>query len=140
MHPELSLRIAQGLEVNRARNLCPQNVASLFGNLNFLYVTHSYHANHIWNYDEARAQVDRNGGGTLVFANKDSKSVHSIILDQLEWLSVLSYMNAAGSYIPNFYIFKHKRMRRNYIARYEVGATMAIQTKAWMTCFCFHHG
>jgi hypothetical protein len=26
-------------------------------------------------------------------------------------------------------------MRRNYIARCEVGATMAMQTKAWMTSF-----
>jgi hypothetical protein len=123
--------------VNRAKNLCPQNVASLFGNLSFLYAAHSYPADHIWNCDEAGAQAGRNGGGTLAFAKKGSKSVHSIIPDQREWLSVLSCVNARGGSIPNFYIFKGKRMRRNYIAHCEASATMAMQTKAWMTGFLF---
>jgi hypothetical protein len=39
-------------------------------------------------------------------------------------------MNATGEYIPYFYIFKGRSMRRNYIASYELGATMAMQTKA----------
>jgi hypothetical protein len=129
-HLELSLRASQGLEVNRARNLCPQNVASLLGNLQILYAEHSYPPDHIWNCDESGAQAGRNGGGTLVFARKGSKLVHSIIPDQREWLSVLACVNATGGYIPHFYIFKGKRMRRNYIARYEPGATMAMQAKA----------
>jgi hypothetical protein len=36
-HPNLSLRSTQGLEVNRARNLCPENVASFYHNLQTLY-------------------------------------------------------------------------------------------------------
>ena len=112
--------------MNRARNLCPQHVASLFGNLNFLYATQSYPADHIWNCDEARVQAGRNGGGTLVFAKKGSKSVHSIIPDQHEWLSVLSSVNVGGGSIPNFYIFKDKRLRMNYIALCEAGVTMAM--------------
>jgi hypothetical protein len=102
-----------------------------------LYAAHSYPADHIWNCDEAGAQAGRNGGGTLVFAKKGTKSVYSIIPDQREWLSVLSCINAGRGSIPNFYIFKGKRMRRNYIARCEAGATMAMQTKAWMTGFLF---
>jgi hypothetical protein len=131
-HPELTLKSSQGLEVNKAKNLCPENVASLFGNLQILYTQHSYAPDHIWNCDEIGAQAGRNGGGTLVFAKKGAKSVYSIIPDQWEWLSVLSCVNAGGGYIPHFYIFRGKRMRRNYIARYELGATMAMQTKAWM--------
>jgi hypothetical protein len=136
-HPELTLRSSQGLEVNRAKNLCPQNVASLYGNLQILYAQHCYPPDHIWNCDESGAQAGRNGGGTLVFAKKGSKSVHSIIPDQREWLSVLACVNAAGGYIPHFYIFRGKRMRRNYIARCEPGATMAMQAKAWMIGFLF---
>jgi hypothetical protein len=123
--------------VKRARNLCPENVASLFGNLQLLYSTHSYPPNHIWNCDEAGAHAGRNGGGTLVFAKKGCRSVHSIIPYQREWLSVLSCVNATGGYIPHFYIFKRRRIRWNYIARCEVGATMAMQAKAWMTGFLF---
>jgi hypothetical protein len=136
-HPELTLRSSQGLEVNRAKNLCPENVASLFGNLQILYAQHSYAPDHIWNCDETGIQAGRNGGGTLVFAKKGTKSVHSIIPDQREWLSVLSYMNAGGGYIPHFYIFRGNCMRRNYIVQCEPGATMAMQTKAWMIGFLF---
>jgi hypothetical protein len=123
--------------VKRARNLCPENVASLFGNLQLFYSTHSYLPDHIWNCDEAGAQASRNGGGTLVFAKKGCRSVHSIIPDQREWLSILSCVNAAGGYIQHFYIFKGRCIRQNYIARCEVGATMAMQAKAWMTGFLF---
>jgi hypothetical protein len=136
-HPELILRSSQGLEVNRAKNLCPQNVASLFGNLQLLYAAHSYPPDHIWNCDEAGVHAGRNGRKILLFAKKGSKSVHSINPDQREWLSVLSCVNAAGRYIPHFYIFKGKCMRRNYVSRCEAGATMAMQNKAWMTGFLF---
>jgi hypothetical protein len=132
-HPNLSLRSTQGLEVNRARNLCPENVASLYHNLQTLYARHNYSADHIWNYDESGAQVGKNGGGTLVFAKRGSKAVHSIILDEREWLSVLTCVNAVGQYIPHFFIFKDKRMRRNYIQRCESNSTMAMPEKAWMT-------
>jgi hypothetical protein len=50
-------------------------------------------------------------------------------------VSVLSCVNAVGGYISHFYIFRRKLMRRNYIARCEPGATMAMQTKAWMIGF-----
>jgi hypothetical protein len=63
--------------------------------------------------------------------------VHTIIPDQQEWLSVLSCINAAGECIPHFYIFKGKRMRRNYIEKCEENATMAMQAKAWMTGHLF---
>ena len=67
-----------------------------------------------------------------MFARWGSKSVHSIIPDEREWLSVLCCINAAGEYIPHFFIFKGKRMRRNYIERCEPNSTMAMQEKAWM--------
>jgi hypothetical protein len=132
-HPNLALRSTQGLEVNRARNLCPENVSSFYHNLQTLYGQHKYNSNHIWNCDESGAQAGRNGGGTLVFARRGSKAVHSIIPDEREWLSVLTCVNAAGEYIPHFFIFKGKRMRRNYIERCETNSTMAMQEKAWMT-------
>jgi hypothetical protein len=69
------------------------------------------------------------GGGTLVFTRRGSKAVHSIIPDEREWLSVLACINAAGHYIPHFFIFKGKHMRRNYIQNCETNSTMAMQEK-----------
>jgi hypothetical protein len=136
LHPELTLCAAQGLEHTRAKGLCPQSVQSFYTNLEKLYAIHHYSPSRIWNCDESGAQAGRNSGG-LVLARTGSKSFHTITPDEREWLSVLACINAAGDTIPNFYIFKEKRMRHNYIEKCEVGATMAMQKKAWMTSFIF---
>jgi hypothetical protein len=105
-HPNLILWLTQGLEVNRVRNLCLENVEPFYHNLETLYGEHNYDANRMWNCDKSRTQGGRNGGGTLVFACRESKSVHNIIHDEREWFSILSCINAVGEYIPHFFIFK----------------------------------
>ena len=59
--------------------------------------------------------------------------IHTVLPNQREWLSVLVCINAAGDTILNFYIFKGKCFDRNYIEKCEFGATMAMQSRAWMT-------
>ena len=49
----------------------------------------------------------------------------------------LTYINASGESISNFYIFRGKRCKRNYIVECEHVATMAISKKAWMIAFLF---
>ena len=56
-HPELTIRAAQGLESARAKALCPENVQSLYKNLERLYGEHNYPPERIWNYDESGAQA-----------------------------------------------------------------------------------
>jgi hypothetical protein len=68
----------------------------------------------ISNCDEFDAQAICNGG-MFVLTKVGSKLVHSIIPNERKWLFVLSYINAHGKSIPNFYIFKGKQFRRNYI-------------------------
>jgi hypothetical protein len=41
-HPELSVRLAQGLNAKRARSLCAINVSSFYENLSSLYATYQY--------------------------------------------------------------------------------------------------
>jgi hypothetical protein len=59
--------------------------------------------------------------------------VYSIIPKEWEWLSMLVCVNAAGYYIPSFYIFCGKSFQRDYIKKCENNASMAMQSKAWMT-------
>jgi hypothetical protein len=99
-----------------------------------MYEEHYYPPSHLWNCDEMGAQVGRNGGGR-VFAKCGSRNVHSIIPNEREWLSVLCCINAEGEAIPNFYIFKGKRMRRNFLELANPGDTMAMQPHAWMIAF-----
>ena len=135
-HPELATRRSQGLEVARARALCPSIAETLYTNLEYLYSAYEYPPSHIWNCDESGVQAGRSGGAT-VLAKKGSRSVHSIEPDQREHLSVLSCVNAAGGSIPNFYILKGKYFLEDYVARCEEGATMAMQPNAWMTKWLF---
>ena len=135
-HPEITSRCLQGLEVARARSLCPATVETLYGNLENLYVTHNYPPGHIWNCDESDMQAGRSRGA-IVLARRRSRFVHSIELDQREHLSVFSCINAARGHISNFYILKGIYFCEDYIANWEEGAVMGMQPNAWMTRWLF---
>ena len=137
-HPNVTLQNFEGLKFSRARGLCPENVRSLYCNLEQLYSKQNYPAGRIWNSDETGAQVGRNGGGR-VWARKGSRSVHKVLPNKREWITNLTCVNAAGDHIPRFYIFQGKRLRSNYVVHCEDGAAMAMQTKAWMTKTLFSH-
>ena len=136
-HPELMLRSAQGLEEGRARALTPSNFASFYKNLEEGYDRHKYHVAYSWNAEESGAQAGKNGGEALVFARRGTRSMHTTMPISREHLTVLSCVNAADEHIPNFYIFKSRRKQRNYIARCEPKACMAMQLNSWMTAFLF---
>ncbi len=52
---DLSLRVAQGLDVGRTKGVCLTNVASFYTILTKVYNAHDYQPNQIWNFDESRA-------------------------------------------------------------------------------------
>ena len=72
-----------------------------------------------------------------MLARRRSMFVHLIEPDQREHLSVLSYVNAAGGHIPNFYILKGTYFCKDYIAKYEKGVVIGMQPNAWMTIWLF---
>ena len=75
--------------------------------------------------------------GAIVLAKRGSRFEHSIEPDQREHLSVLSYVNADGGSIPNFYILKGSYFLEDYIARCEEGAVIEMQPNAWMIPWLF---
>jgi hypothetical protein len=83
-HPELSLRMSQGLDASRAKGLCPEYVSSFYDNLATM-LQQGYEPSYIWNCNEFGAQVGQNGGAR-VLAKKGVQSVHSIIPKEREWL------------------------------------------------------
>ena len=72
-----------------------------------------------------------------MIAIRGARRVHSIVPNQREWLSVPVCINAAGTSIPSFYIFRGRHFRQNYIEKCEAGVTMAMQQQAWMTSYLF---
>ena len=131
-HEKLVLRRAQALPQSRARNLCLETVASFYENLEVLYNRNNYSAHQIWNCDESGAQAGHDGGG-YVLVKRGSKDVYKVTPDQREWLFVLSCINANNEKVPNFYIFKGKRKRKDFLRKAgEPDAAIAMQPKAYM--------
>ena len=103
-HPNLTLRLSEGLEFSRARGLCLENVRSFYSNIQQLYNKENYPAERIWNSDETGAEACRNGGGR-VWARKGSRFVHKVLPNEREWITNLTCVNVAGDHIPGFYLF-----------------------------------
>ena len=135
-HPEFATKRSQRLEVARAHALCPTIDETLYSNLEYLYATYNYPPGHIWNCDKSGVQASRSGGA-IVLAKRGSRSVHSIEPDQREHLSVLSCVNAYGGSISNFSILKGSYFLDDYIAKYEEGIVIGMQSNAWMTRWLF---
>ena len=63
--------------------------------------------------------------------------MHAQIPNEREWLSVLTFINAASASIPHFFIFKGKRRLQDYIQLCGAGTTMAMQENGYMTSYLF---
>ena len=135
-HPKIATRKSQGLDISRARALCPIIAETSYANLEELYNAYHYPPSHIWNCDKSEVQVGRSGGAT-VLAKCGNKSVHSVKPNQREHLSILSCINARRGSIPNFYILKSTYFLQDYIVGCEKGAVMGMQPNAWMTRWLF---
>ena len=72
-----------------------------------------------------------------MWTKKDTRSVHTLLPNKWEWLTVLTCINATDFHILGFYIFRGKRTMDNYIRFCEDEAAMAMQSEAWMTEFLF---
>ena len=146
-HLDLVLRVPEGLDLNRARALCPQNVQRFYKNIKDLYKQHQYEPWQIWNCDETGAQTNKNGEG-VVIAKRGTRSIHTIVSNERQQLSILVAMNSASYTMPNYYVFKGKRPRQEYIFLCEDGACIGMQENGymdaqnfstWMSFFITHH-
>jgi hypothetical protein len=85
------------------KGLCHTNIESFYMNLTQAYDQHNYMLVQIWHYNESRTQVGQNGG-RLVLVQINFRYVHSITLNEKEWLFVLYCISIAKKCVLNFYI------------------------------------
>ena len=76
--------------------------------------------------NEFSANTSKNGVGR-VFVPKDFRNVCTLIPNEREWISFFTTISAQKDIISNFYIFKERRPRRNYLAMCEEGASFEMQ-------------
>ena len=118
---DLVLRTTEGLDRDRALNLCPTVVAKFYDTLSSTYELHSYGPASFWNCDETRLQAGRNCGMCVV-ANRGNRNVLKIMPKSREWITILCCVNAIDALIPGFYLFKRKTHLKHYTRNCDPGA------------------
>ena len=108
------IRTAEGLDRDRVLNLCPAIFSKYYNTLSAAYDQHSYAPNHIWNCDETCLQAGRNCG-MQVISKRGSRNVPKIFPKSREWITIISRVNAIGSLIPGFNLFKGKNQLKKSI-------------------------
>ena len=131
------LRFSQPLDLNRARALCPQSVEQFYHNLESLYQQHNYETLQVWNCDESGAQANKTEEG-VVLALRGTRSVHTIVPNERQWISVLVSINSIGHTMPSYYVFKGKRQRQEFISSCENGACIRMQENGYMDAANFN--
>ena len=107
-HLGITLRCADGLEMKRALGQNRESSTFFYNLFEQVYSAHDFQPSHIWNSDETGVSAGGGNSSIKVVAKKGSKSVRHTIADDREWMSIMTCINAAGSSIPNLYIFKKK--------------------------------
>ena len=102
------LRALEALDLHRAESLNFDSIAQFYQNLEELYLLHNYKSWQIWNCDESSAQAN-NDRERVVLARRGTRSIHTIVFLDKEWLLVLVVVNFVRGTMPNYYVFKEKR-------------------------------
>ena len=114
-HPDVVLRLGEGLEMKRCMGLNHKSCFNFYSGLTTVITSHGYETSHIWNMDETGVQATRKNSTLKVVAKKGSKNVNILVGNNKEWLTIVVCISAHGTYIPPYYIFKSKYLLQDYV-------------------------
>lgn len=130
-HPDISVRTAEGISINRATGMNRETVKQYFEllekvlNENGLFDKPS----NIFNMDETGLQL--NNRPTKVLAAKGSKNVSSLTSGEKgETISVIACCNAEGMFLPPYSIFKGKNKKNEFADGMPPGSQITMSEKS----------
>ena len=126
-HPEVVLRVDEGLEMKRCVGLNKVSCSRFYDNLTTVITTHGYGASHIWNVDETGMQAQGRNNTLKVVAKKGSRNVNVRACDSREWLTILVCISAIGTFIPHYFILKGTYLLHDYVQHCGPGVAMNVQ-------------
>ena len=137
-HPDVVLRLGEGLEMKRCIGLNHKSCSNFYSGLTTVITSHGYEASHIWNMDETGVQAAGKNSTLKVVAKKGSKNVNMLAGNNKKWLTIIVCISVHGTYIPPYYIFKGKYLLQDYMELCGPGAAMNVQENGWITneIFC----
>ncbi|GBP72390.1 hypothetical protein EVAR_88346_1 [Eumeta japonica] len=125
-NPEIVVRQAEGLSIQRAKGLCRAEVAKFFDLLITVLTDNDLldKPYRIFNMDESGVQLNNKPGKVL--AKKGTRAVKSVTSGEKgETITVIACCNAIGNFLPPVLIIKgntttsERKVRRNYTERNE---------------------
>lgn len=126
-HPEVVLRVGEGLEMKRCIGLNKVPCSRFNDNLTIVITSHGYEASHIWNMDETGIQATWKYSTLKVVAKRGSKNVNIPTSENMKWLTIVVCNGAHGTYIPPYHTFKGNNLLQNYVELCGLGAAMNVQ-------------
>ena len=133
-NPEITLRKAEGLSLNRCRGLNKHDVEQYFTllgktleDLNLFDKPHL-----IYNCDESGCQMN-NKPNKKLFAEKGCRAVYSqTCVERGELVTILACTNAIGNFIPPMAIFKGKKYHSEFSDGFPNGTLVKMSDSGWI--------
>lgn len=130
-HPDISVRTAEGISINRATGMNRETVKQYFELLEKVLRENGLFdkPSNVFNMDETGLQL--NNKPTQVLAAKGSKNVSSLTSGEKgETISVIACCNAEGMFLPPYSIFKGKNKKEEFVDGMPPGSQIAMSEKS----------
>lgn len=130
-NPDLSIRKAEGVSLNRSQGMCRKDVEQYFSLLESTLIELNLldKPGHIFNMDETGLQLNNKPG--QVVAIKGSKNVAAITSGERgETITVIACCSAEGTFIPPACIFKGKNKKKEYEDNLPPGSVVYMSEKS----------
>lgn len=129
-HPDLSIRKAEAVSINRILGFNKIEVTLFFNNLERLMMQHSFEPQMIYNVDETGITTVQETEKNI--APKGQKRVGSVTSwERGKTVTVICAMSASGSFIPPLFIFPRQRHSSQLEKDGPLGAVYTCSHNGW---------
>lgn len=132
----LSMRKPEATSIQRIEGFNKDAVEQFFNVLSDCFKKHNYSAQQVYNIDETGFNVVHKV--RKIIAEKGKKQVgRAVSGERGKNITVCCAFNAAGSYVPPFFISYHKSMQTKFMRKRFPGSVGVSNGTGWMDCDTF---
>ncbi|KAJ4432782.1 hypothetical protein ANN_21421 [Periplaneta americana] len=136
-HPVLSMRTPQGISAARVKAFTPENVAKFFDNYEPLLTKVNRNPHRVYNVDETGITTVQHKHRKVI-GMKGKKQVASLTSSERgNLITIVTCMNAAGTYVPPLVIFPRKNMKEELMDGAPAGSISACHPSGWIQADIF---
>ena len=130
-HPNLALKVPEGMSIARAMAFNRVNVENFFNAYTEALSQYNFSPDRIYNMDESSLSTVMKL--CRVVCEKGRPVASQIPGERGKHMTFVGFVNAAGHYIPPVFIVARRRMNAEFLRGTIDGSTVLVQQKGWMT-------